>query len=91
VDVRDKRDRVRALPDGADDRAFGDVAPAEHAGRGELQQRHRVPVGGLDRERMAAAGHLPCEGHRAAPRRDHRRAERGTHVEAAVLPAGVGV
>jgi hypothetical protein len=91
VDVRDERNGVGALGDSADDRPFGDLGPAEHIGRGELQERDRVAVGGLDRDRMAAAGHLPGEGHPSARRRDHGGAERGTHVDAAMLPTGVGV
>jgi hypothetical protein len=53
MDVRRRCDRVGALAGDTDDGALRDDAAAQDARRGELQQCHRMAVGGLDRDRSA--------------------------------------
>ena len=71
--------------------ALGDEAAARDRDRAELQQRHRVAVGGLDRHGPAAAGHGTAERDRAGGRRAHGGADVGADVDAAVLAGGVRV
>ncbi len=91
VDVRRGRDLVGALADGSDDVALGDDAAAQDARRAELQQGHRIAVGGLNRDRVTAAWDRADERDRSRGRGEHRAAEPGADVDPAVLPRGVGV
>ena len=69
-----------------DDRTLGDRAPAGNVDRAELEQRDRVSVGGLDRERAAARRDRPDEGHGARDGRANRLVDRRADIDAAVLP-----
>ena len=77
--------------DRADDRALGDLVSLRHLDRAEVEQRHGEAVGRLDRDGAAVRRQRPGEGDRAARRRGHGRAGVAGDVDAAVLPAGVGV
>lgn len=89
VDVRDRRDRVDAFANEAHDRSFGDDDTAHDARRAELQQRHRIAVGCLDRDRPASARNEPGERDRARSRSENRTPELGGDVDPAMLPARV--
>jgi len=91
VDVRRLRDRIRALARDADGRSFLDHAAALDARRRQLQQRHRVAVRSLDRDRAAAARDRAAEGDRPGHGREHGASRLGGDVDAAMLPTGVRV
>ncbi len=91
VDMRSRRDRVGALADVADDSALRDEAAAHATRRTELQQRHRIAVGGLDRQRPTAARDRADERDHPRRRGKHGASELGADVDAAVLPARVVV
>ncbi len=91
VDVRRGRDRIGALTDHADDSALRDGAATQDARRCELQQRYRIAVRGLDRDGAAAAGDRADERDRARRRGEHSASNPGADVDAAMLPACIGV
>ena len=91
MEVRSGRDPVGALAHGADDRALRHDRAAADAERAELEQRDRVAVRGLDRQRAAAARHGAGERDGAGRGRAHLGAHGRAEVDAAVLPARVGV
>jgi len=62
--------RDAAEADGADRLAFAHGRASLHRERAEMQQRHRVPVGRLDRDRSSAGRNRPRE--RDDPRRRSR-------------------
>ena len=79
-----------ARADGAESGALGHGVVLLHRVRAEMRQRHRQPVGGLDRHRLAARRHRPRVADNTARRRKHGYARcRGADVDAAVLPARV--
>jgi hypothetical protein len=91
VEVRHRQLRDAARPDRGDRIALGDQAAPPDPERPEMQQRDRVAVGRLDRQRLAAGRHRPGERDGSAGRRDHRRALRSTDVDPAMLAARVRV
>ena len=91
MNVRRGGDNVGALTDSAHGRPFGDLVAAHHADRAELQQRDRVAVGRLDRDRTTAAGDRADERDGAGSRRAHDSPKVGADVQATVLTAGVDV
>jgi hypothetical protein len=91
MDVGLARDRVHARPDDADDGSLGDLVASPDRDRTELKQRDGETIRSLDRERAAAVGERAAERDPAGRRRTNGCTERSSHVEAAVLPAGVGV
>ena len=80
-----------ARADGAHGGPFGDRRAAFDRQRSEMQQRHGVAVGRLDRDRAAARRHRPGERDQARGRRAHGGAKRRADVDAAVKAAGIGV
>ena len=80
-----QRDDVLARADLTHDRTLGDGAPARDGDRAELEQRHRIPVGRLDRERAAAGRNGTDERDAPADRCTHRLAGGGADVDPAVL------
>ena len=91
MDVRLGRGRVDALADDADRSSFDDRVTPRNVRGAELEQSDCVPVGRLDRDGAAARGDEAGEGDGAA----HGRERGGPHlradVDAAVLPARIGV
>jgi hypothetical protein len=91
VNVRLARDRVGALADRADTFPLGDLISTLHGGRSELEQRHRIPVAGADRQRPSARGNGPDERHGPRGGCAHRLAECAGDVDPAVLSSRVRV
>ena len=91
VHVGRRGDGVGALADAADEVAFGHVRASRDLGRAQLEQRHRVAVAGLDRQRPAAAGHGSDERDDARRGRAHPVACRCPDVDATVLAGGIHV
>ena len=83
--VRDRILRNAARPDDRDRLALGDdVTPADERSA-EVQQRHRVAVGGLDRDRETVRRDPTRERDRPPDRSNDRVAEGALNVDAAVL------
>jgi hypothetical protein len=91
VDVRLSQLRLAARADRADGGAFGHGCTAPDHEGAEMDEGHRVPVGGLDRDGAAAAGNGARERNRARSRGAHGGAGRGADVDAAVLSRRVRV
>jgi hypothetical protein len=91
MDVRRRGDRIGTVADDTDDRPLSDAAAAQDTRRGELQQRHRVAVLSLDRDRPTATRDRADERDRAGSRGEHRAAELCADVDTAMLPARVRV
>jgi hypothetical protein len=91
VEMRRDGDRVGALAHGPDDGALRHDRAAGDAERAELEQRDRVAVRGLDRQRAAASRHGAGERDGAGRGCPHLGAHGRAEVDAAVLPARVGV
>jgi hypothetical protein len=91
MDVRPGDSRLPARPDRPDDPAFRNGRPARHADRSQLDERDRVPVRRLNRHAFATRRHRPGKADRPTRGRSHRRSQGRADVDAAVLPAGVGV
>jgi hypothetical protein len=91
MDMRRGGPRLPARPNHPDDRAFRNRRPARYADRPQLDERDRVPVRRLDRHAFAARRHRPGKADFAARRRAHRRFQGRSDVDAAMLPAGVGI
>jgi hypothetical protein len=92
VDVRNGLLGRSARPHRGDGVTLGDGRALRDDERAEMRERHRVAVGGLDREALATRRHEAGEAHRPARRRDDRIAlRRGADVDAAVLARGVRV
>jgi hypothetical protein len=91
VEVRHRQLRDAARPDRGDRIALGDQRAPSDTQRPEMQQRHRVAVGRLDRQRLAPGRHRAGERDGSSGRRDHRRALRSTDVDPAMLAAFVRV
>lgn len=89
--MRPSGDGVLALTDAADDLALGDGASARDGDRAELEERHRVSVGGLDRERATAGRDGADKGDDARGGCAHRLAGNGSDVDPAVLPGCIFV
>jgi len=85
------RFRVIGRPDRADRAPLHDGRPLPDRGRGQVGQRDRVAVGGLDRDDETVPGHLPGEADRPAGSGADTRAARPGDVEPAVLPRRVRV
>ena len=85
MDVRHGGDRVLALADLADDAAFSDRAAARDGDRPELEQRHGVAVGRLDRQRAAAGRNGADERDDAGGGRPHGVAGSGADVDSTML------
>jgi hypothetical protein len=71
--------------------AFGDSGALPDGKGPEMEKRHRVPVGSLDRQRPSAPWDRPGECHGAGGRREHRAAGHCADVDATVLAARVGI
>ena len=80
-----------ARPDHGDRVALGHGRAARDGECAEVEQRHRVPVRRLDRDRPAVAGHGADEADEPAMRGANRRPGSGPDVDAAVEPRRVGV
>jgi hypothetical protein len=91
VHVRNGQLGHAARADGANDIALGHRRVPGHAERAEMEQRRGVPVGGLDRQRLAARRHRSGERDRPAGWRDDRRPSRGADVDAAMEPGAVRI
>ena len=78
--IGDRRDHI----------TLGDGRVLLDRDRAEMRERHRPPVCGLDRHRLAAAGHRAGEGDDAGPRRVHRFSRAPSEVYAPMLPRGIG-
>jgi len=86
-----RRRRIGTLADGADGRPFVDDVAAKHLDRAELQQRHGVTVGGLDRDRAAAVRDGTDERDRPGHGSEDSGPDRRADVDAAVLTARVRI
>jgi hypothetical protein len=89
MDVWQPSDAVRALADLGHDVTLGDSAAAGNGGRAELEQRHRVAVGGQDRQRAAAVWDRADERDDAGGRSAHGSTDRLPDIDTAVLAGGV--
>ena len=89
--MRVEGDLVAARADPGDEGSLLDDLTLRDEDLPELQERHRVAVRRLDRDRLSPARHRPCEGDRAGSGRPHVGAELTADVDAPVLPTGVGV
>jgi hypothetical protein len=91
VDVGPVHLRRAARADGADRSTLRHGRVARDGDRAEVRQRDRQPVGRLDRHRLAARRYGPREADDAGRRRDDGRVRGRRDVDAAVLPARVGM
>jgi hypothetical protein len=73
------------------DVALGDLLSAPHHVRAEVEERHGVPVRGLDRHRSPRTRNRACERHRAGHRRHDRRADGRSDVDSSMLTRFVRV
>ncbi len=89
MDVRLAHLGVAARSDCPDAVAFGDCRALLNGDRPEVGERHVVPVGRLDRDRLAARRHRARERHDSRSRSEHRRTRIAADVEAAMLPRRV--
>jgi hypothetical protein len=80
-----------ARPDRPEGRALRDGLLGSHAERAEVDERDRVAVGRLHRDGSASAGNRAGEADDSCRRREDGRTRRSCDVDAAVLPAGVGI
>jgi hypothetical protein len=87
--MRHGGDGVVALADEADDRALRDRAAPDYRDRRKLEQRHRVSVGGLDRQRATAGRNGTRERDRARGRGVNGLAGCRADVDPAVLAGRV--
>ena len=78
-------ERVIAVADLADDPSFSDRAAARDGDRSELEQRHGVAVGRLDRQRAAPGRNGADERDDACGRRPHGVAGGGADVDSTML------
>jgi hypothetical protein len=83
--------RVTVSTHGADDGSLADESAPLHADRSQVQKRRRVAERSLDRDGLAAARDRAREGHHPFGGRDDVRAARCAEIDAAVLPARIGV
>jgi hypothetical protein len=83
--------QLPARADGRHGCAFGDSGALLDPKRPEMEERHRVSVERLDRQRPSAPGHRPGERDRTCGRRAHRSAGHCRDVDAAVLATCVGI
>jgi hypothetical protein len=83
--------RFARVSDRRDDVSLAHRQPPGDRGRTEALQRHGVPVGGANRDRLSAGRNGAGEADRSGCRRMHRRPGGSADVDAAVLAAGVGV
>ena len=91
VDVRRPGDGVGAFTRDPDDSTLLDGAAASDAHRAELEERDRVAVRGLDRQRSASARDGARERDGARAGRPHLGADGRAEVDAAVLTARVRI
>ena len=91
VHVRNRVLGYAARAGGADRISLRDRRTPLHCQRSEVQERHGVAVGRLDRDRASTHRHRSGEGDDPAGRCRHGRARRRPDVYAAVETAGVGV
>jgi hypothetical protein len=91
VDVRLRQIDHAARPDRPDDRAFRHDRTAHHRDRPEVHERGGVAERRLDRHRLAAGRHRPCERDHSLRRGAHRAAARSAEIDAAMLAACVGM
>jgi hypothetical protein len=91
VDARDGRFRRAAQAHRPDRRPLGDRVALSHDDRPEVDERDGVAVGREDRDAAPVGRQRARERHDARRRRPDGRAVRAGDVEAAVLPARIGV
>ncbi len=91
VHGRDVMLRVAAPAHAPDRRALGHRVAFRDADGTEMDERHRVAVGGEDRDAPPVRRQGPGEAHGAGRRRPHGRALHSRDVDAAVLSRGVRV
>ena len=91
MDVRLRRHCIDTLADDAEGGAFGNGVASGDARRAELEQRHRVPIRRLDRDRAATAWHEAREGDDTGSGCADGVADGAGDVDAAVLARSVGV
>jgi hypothetical protein len=89
MDVRGAGDGVLARANLTDDGALGDGTAACDRDRAELEQRHGVAVGGLNRQRAPTRRDRPDERDGACCGSHDRIADARTDVDPAVLAGGV--
>jgi hypothetical protein len=89
MDMRYGRDGVLAVADLADDHAFSDRAAARDGDRPELEQRHGVAVGRLDRQRATAGRNGADEGDDAGGGSPNGVADGGADVDSTMLARSV--
>jgi len=77
--------------DGADGLTLGDVGSARDVHGAEMDERDRVAVARLDRERPSSARDEARERHDTSGRRAHRAARRPANIDTPVLPRRVRV
>jgi hypothetical protein len=91
MDVRRRGFWLSARPNRPDDRAFRNPRAARYSDRPQLDERDRVPLRRLDRHAFATRRHRSGKADRPTRGGAHRRSQGRSNVDAAVLPAGVGV
>jgi hypothetical protein len=89
--VRLGGDRIATGADPGDDSPFLDDLSARDEDLAELQERDRVAIRRLDRDRPSPARHGAHEGDRAGGGREYAGAEHAADVDAPVLSAGVRI
>jgi hypothetical protein len=82
---------IAAGPDRADGLALAHDGASRHLRSTDMRQRHRIAVGGRDRDRQAGVRHRADERHCAVGRRPDRLGCRRGDVDSAVLAGGVGI
>lgn len=83
--------RRPARPDRSDRISLTDGRVPAHVDRAEVGERHREPVLGLNRHRLATRRYRSREGHDSSARRDHQAPGLPGDVDPAVLPCCVRV
>jgi len=91
MDVGLDGDRIGAVAAATDEGALLHGRSACDQRLGELEQRDRVAVGGLDRERPSALRERAHEGDGSGRGREHVGSDGRAEVDAAVLPACVRI
>ena len=91
VDVRLLELGRAARAHATDGRAFGDDRALQHADRAEMDERDRVAVVGVDRDRLAAAGNRPGKRDGSARGSDDVCPGRVGNVDSPMLAASVRV
>jgi len=89
VHVRTGHLGVAGRTDGAYALALGDHLASRNRDRPEVRERHRIPVGRVDRDAPAGGGHRACERDGPGGGRSHGVTLRSRHVDASMLTSRV--